>query len=64
MSQEGEVEFTRVQKKSFSDTLFFEERTVAYSANSLVFISSCLEEDYSTGISQMIFEHLFVLFSV
>ena len=64
MSQEGEAEFTRVQKKSFSDTLFSEERTVAYSAESLVFLSSCLEEAYSTRISQMIFEHFSILCSV
>ena len=37
VSQEGEVEFTRVQKKTFSDTLFSEERTAAYSVESLVF---------------------------
>ena len=64
VSQEGEAEFTRVQKKTFFDTLFFEERTAVYSAKSCVFLSSCLKEDYSTGISQMIFEYLFVLCSV
>ena len=64
VSQEGEAEFTRVQKKSFFATLFFEERTIAYSAESLMFLSSCLEEDCLTRISQMIFEHLFVLCSV
>ena len=64
VSQEGEAEFIRVLKKSFFDTLFLEERTTAYSVESLVFLSSCLEEDYSTGISQMIFEYLFVLCSV
>ena len=63
MSQEGEAEFTRVQK-TFSDTLFSEERIAVYSAESFVFLSSCLEEDYSTGISQMIFEDLFILYSV
>ena len=42
VSQEGEAEFTRVQKKLFFDTLFSEERTVVYSAESLVFLSSCL----------------------
>ena len=64
VSQEGEIEFTRVMKKSFFDTLFFKERTVAYSAESLMFLSFCLKEDYSIGISQMIFKHLFVLCSV
>ena len=34
MSQEGEAEFIRVQKKSFFDTLFFEERIAIYSAES------------------------------
>ena len=64
VSQEGEAEFTRVQKKTFFNTLFFEERTVVYSAESFMFLSSCLEEDCSIGISQMIFEHLFVFYSV
>ena len=48
MSQEGEIEFTRVQKKTFFDTLFSEERIAVYSAESFVFLSSCLEEDCST----------------
>ena len=64
VSQEGEIEFTRVQKKIFFDTLFSEERTTVYNAESFVFLSSCLEEDCSTGISQMIFEHLFIICSV
>ena len=64
VSQEGETEFTRVLKKSFFDTLFSKERTVAYSAESFVFLSSCLEEDCSTRISQMIFKHLSVLYSI
>ena len=58
VSQEGEVEFTRDQKKTFFGTLFSEERTAVYSAKSFVFLSSCLEEGCSTGISQMIFLHL------
>ena len=32
VSQEREVEFTRVQKKTFFDTLFSEKRIVAFSA--------------------------------
>ena len=32
VSQEGEAEITRVLKKSFSDTLFSERRTTAFSA--------------------------------
>ena len=64
MSQEGEIEFIIVQKKSFFDTLFSKERRTAYSVESLMFFSSCLEEDCSIGISQMIFEHLSILCSV
>ena len=32
VNQEGEGEFTRAQKKLFFDTLFSEERTVAFNA--------------------------------
>ena len=42
--QEGVVESTRVLK-IFFDTLFSEERTVVYSVESFVFLSSCLEKD-------------------
>ena len=64
VSQEGEAEFTRVQKKTFFDTLFSEERIVVYSVESHVFLSSCLEEDCSIDLSQMTFEHLSIFCSV
>ena len=45
--------------------LYFQKKEQQLSVlSSLVFLSSCLEEDYSTRISQMIFEHLSIFCSV
>ena len=64
VSQEGEVESTRVLKMSYSNTLFQKKAQQLSVLSSLVFLSSYLEEDCSTRISQMIFELLSVLYSV
>ena len=64
VSQEGEAEITRVLKKSFSDTLFLKKEQQLLVLRSFVFFSSYLEEDCSTEMSQMIFEHLSILCSV